>query len=611
MSASECAPAAAAVGPVATRCSADPPTSVAQYQYVADHRSERFGVGDITSAVRLPDGRRLFLFGDTGYYNVLGDGSAGPLKGFGNNSAWVQYGNCITLLAGTGPGTRSWIVPPQSDGSVYWPGAAVVAGNRVHVFLTRLFLDNMWGTPVGSAVATFELPSLQLAAIHEAPFMAKRVFGAGGVYDGGYVYAYASQARACGLCFTADMYVARVAEDRMHDPAAWRYRSGSAWVTSIRDAKPVLANAVSNTNVQRYGNGFLLLTKTYNIVAPSVRAWFSPNPIGPWQDLGEVLSIPEPPASSIDDFTYQGSFTYGPVVLASAHLDDGGALGAYNVGTFADEDAQRDGRMLGPRFVSIDLPPPPEAPVRVNVTPRAAPWTPTFGVDRGGRVRTLDGSARLDQSHTTRAVAVARTPTGRGGWVGAADGGVITFGDAEFAGSMGGKRLNKPIVGIAATPTGKGYWLVATDGGIFSFGDAKFFGSTGSIRLNKPIAAMAATPTGKGYWLVASDGGIFTYGDARFYGSLGRTPPAFAVSAMATTANGRGYWLVTAAGQVYTFGNATYGGNGPVPPYGAVVGIVRSPEGYRLIDTSGRVHFRGGWPGTRRIATPTPLVGAG
>ena len=56
-----------------------------------------------------------------------------------------------------------------------------------------------------------------------------------------------------------------------------------------------------------------------------------------------------------------------------------------------------------------------------------------------------------------------------------------------FYGSMGGVRLNQPIVGMAATPTGHGYWLVARDGGIFSFGDARFYGSTGSIRLNQPI----------------------------------------------------------------------------------------------------------------------------
>ena len=72
-----------------------------------------------------------------------------------------------------------------------------------------------------------------------------------------------------------------------------------------------------------------------------------------------------------------------------------------------------------------------------------------------------------------------------------------------FYGSTGTVHLAKPIVGMAATPTGKGYWLVASDGGIFAFGDADFYGSTGNVHLAKPIVGMAATPTGKGYWLVA------------------------------------------------------------------------------------------------------------
>ena len=33
---------------------------------------------------------------------------------------------------------------------------------------------------------------------------------------------------------------------------------------------------------------------------------------------------------------------------------------------------------------------------------------------------------------------------------------------------------------MAATSDGSGYWLVASDGGIFTFGDAQFWGSTGA-----------------------------------------------------------------------------------------------------------------------------------
>ncbi|KJF15476.1 fibronectin type III domain protein [Acidithrix ferrooxidans] len=111
----------------------------------------------------------------------------------------------------------------------------------------------------------------------------------------------------------------------------------------------------------------------------------------------------------------------------------------------------------------------------------------------------------------------------KGYWLVAADGGVFSFGDANFYGSMGGRTLNKPVVGITSTPDGKGYWLVAADGGVFSFGDANFYGSLPPKSLNKPIVGIASTPDGKGYWLVAADGGVFSFGDAAFYGSL---PPA-------------------------------------------------------------------------------------
>jgi hypothetical protein len=61
-----------------------------------------------------------------------------------------------------------------------------------------------------------------------------------------------------------------------------------------------------------------------------------------------------------------------------------------------------------------------------------------------------------------------------------------------------------------ATPDGRGYWLVGADGGVFTFGDARFFGSMGSQPLNQPTTGMARTTYGGGYWEIASDGGVFS-----------------------------------------------------------------------------------------------------
>jgi hypothetical protein len=595
----------------ARHCFARAPVSVADYQSVTDRRDVNFGIGDITSVVKLPDGRRFFALGDTAYYGLNGDGSAGPLRGFGNNSAWVQSGSCVTLLGRSGPGTRSWVLPPQQDGSFYWPGASVVVGPRLYVFMQRLVMNTTFGTSVGAAVAAFDLPSLKLSRLTPIPWMAKRVFGGGAVYDGGYVYTYASQGLTCGFCFAGDMYVARVPESQIMVPSAWRFRSASSWVSDRNAATPVLRAAVSNTDVQRYGNGFLLITKTVSIIGPPVEAWWAPNPDGPWRDLGTVYSVPSPPPARVAGYSYQQAYTYNPVVLANTRLADGGLLGSYNVNSFDPADAQRDGRMFGPRFVSITVPAAPSAPPRATSSPGISPWIPTFAVDGAGRVRTLGGGAAFDRSYTAHAVAVARTPTARGGWIAAADGGVFAYGDAKFYGSMGGVRLNQPIVGMAATPTGGGYWLVARDGGIFAFGDARFYGSTGSIRLNRPIVAMSASPTGGGYWFVASDGGIFAFGDARFFGSTGGAPPGAPVSGMAATPDGRGYWLVTLAGQVYTFGDANYEGNAPPPRSAFYIGILAAPGGYRIVDTAGNIFGRAIAQSRNRIVSPTSFVAAG
>ncbi len=85
---------------------------------------------------------------------------------------------------------------------------------------------------------------------------------------------------------------------------------------------------------------------------------------------------------------------------------------------------------------------------------------------------------------------VAASP---GAWLVGANGGVFSFGDAHFYGSMGRAPLNQPIVGMAATPDGSGYWLVTADGGVFSFGGAPFEGSAVGQSLDAPIVGIAAT----------------------------------------------------------------------------------------------------------------------
>ena len=116
-----------------------------------------------------------------------------------------------------------------------------------------------------------------------------------------------------------------------------------------------------------------------------------------------------------------------------------------------------------------------------------------------------------------------------GYWLVGSDGGIFTFGSAQFHGSTGSLRLQRPVVGVTPTADRGGYWLVASDGGIFAFGDAGFHGSIPGAglspagsgaphSLNAPIVGMVPSTDGGGYFMVASDGGVFAFGDAALRG---------------------------------------------------------------------------------------------
>ena len=187
-------------------------------------------------------------------------------------------------------------------------------------------------------------------------------------------------------------------------------------------------------------------------------------------------------------------------------------------------------------------------------------------------------------------VGIAATPSGDGYWIAASDGGLFSFGNAGFHGSMGGKPLNAPIVGIASTPTGDGYWLAASDGGLFAFGDAGFYGSMGGKELNRPVVGIASTPSGKGYWLVASDGGLFAFGDAGFYGSMGGKSLAAPVVGVIATPSGKGYWVVASDGGMFSFGDAGFHGSmGGTHLNAPIVGASPTPDGggYWLVGGDG------------------------
>ena len=67
---------------------------------------------------------------------------------------------------------------------------------------------------------------------------------------------------------------------------------------------------------------------------------------------------------------------------------------------------------------------------------------------RSGTTTTGGGAVEIALQHTERERGLA--------WICGSDGGVFTYGDAPFHGSLGNVQLEAPIVGMTPTPSGKG-----------------------------------------------------------------------------------------------------------------------------------------------------------
>ena len=82
---------------------------------------------------------------------------------------------------------------------------------------------------------------------------------------------------------------------------------------------------------------------------------------------------------------------------------------------------------------------------------------------------------------------------------------------------------------ITNSPSGglQGYWLVASDGGIFTFGNAAYFGSLPQLGVSATAVGMKSTTTGGGYLLATTVGNVYSFGDAPNFGGMAEAVPNY------------------------------------------------------------------------------------
>ena len=310
-----------------------------------------------------------------------------------------------------------------------------------------------------------------------------------------------------------------------------------------------------------------------------------------------------PPALSIS----ATSLDYGSVLIGSSSAE---SFTVSNTGGTDVTITKSKPPVTGPFSASTALPEGTTLAPGASLT-ETIDFTPTVvgSVTDSWSINADDGSgARTISLYGTgiRLGTLGFTTPSHGYWLVGSDGGIFSFGSAQFHGSMGGVALQRPVVGIVPAKGDDGYWLDASDGGVFSF-DTPFYGSIPGLgllpagsglphSLNAPIVGMVPSSDDGGYFMVAADGGVFAFGDARYAGSCpGIGGCAGSAVAVMPDNSGNGYWVVTSAGNIYAFGDAPYLG---APGSGTVTSAVASPSGngYWVLLGNGQVFGYGDAP---------------
>lgn len=277
---------------------------------------------DYPHAIDLPDGRTLWYFQDA----FFGTGTKLDDASFAHNVALIQDGDCFERLTAPGGDGNSWIGSwVETDLQNWlWPlDAEVGADGHLWLFLAEVQNPNGNGAargalPVGTWVARYSLPDLQLVDMELAPDPSRSLFGYSIVSDAEFSYLYGHCYRqfdaAGAIGFDSDCsphaYVARVPMGEFDQEL--EYWTSSGWSDSRADRLPVLSSDISMpVSVQRFGDVYVAASNEGDWFGDDVVVYTAAAPQGPWSEA--LRYTPETTCGA-------GCNNYGAFVLPE--LDD-------------------------------------------------------------------------------------------------------------------------------------------------------------------------------------------------------------------------------------------------------------------------------------------------
>ncbi len=217
----------------------------------------------------LPDGRVVWLFGDSNYGVVDPYNNSAGQTSFGRNALIIQNGEALSRWSTN----TTCFTPPAHPSGWSWPLDWFIEGNTLKILWPDYYVDSTGATQsYGTNVATLSLPSLaqQSYPTTYLPWDVTRVLDGGD----GYLYLY------------SHLLIGRTPVGSFSNSAAWRYWDGATWNTSSTKAA-TMANYVEACSLERLGSNNY--AQIFVGSGQAVRVKFAPAPQGPWDAASSVV----------------------------------------------------------------------------------------------------------------------------------------------------------------------------------------------------------------------------------------------------------------------------------------------------------------------------------
>ena len=318
--------------------------------------SPAFQGGDVGADVRLQDGRRLWVFGDT-LRSADFDG-----RRFVRNSMLVAGSDCLRVVL---PADHGALIPDRRDGVGYWPmslGRTQMPGYDLISVATQRVRTTGNGPfsfeTLGPSIAVFVVPrggTPQLMAHRDIGAdtvdRSSPTWGAATVVHDGWTYLYGTANPGEENVFGFSLRVARARSEHLLEQDTWWYWDGEEWTRDAARAVELIParGGVSQTlSVFESDGTWDALSKRDEFLGTDLAVWTAPAPTGPFDGGRTVAKLPS------DAVT--GELRYMPLAHPDLLPEKGTVVVSYSRNTVDTASVVKNPLLYRPRFLRVELP---------------------------------------------------------------------------------------------------------------------------------------------------------------------------------------------------------------------------------------------------------------